>query len=46
MLTIHLFVNRNDENMFAIADLISIAVIIGSFAVVAFNIRSEMKKSI
>ena len=40
----YLLLNRNDEKMFAIVDLGSIAVIVGSFAVIAFNLRSEMKK--
>jgi len=32
--------------MFSIMDLTSIAIIIGSFAVVAFNIRSELKNNV
>jgi hypothetical protein len=32
--------------MFGLIDLVSIVVIIGSFAVVAYNIRAELKTSV
>ncbi len=32
--------------MFALIDFVSMAVIIGSFAIVAYNIRSELKTGV
>jgi hypothetical protein len=31
------------ENLFSIMDLVSIVVIVGSYAVIAFKIRSELR---
>ena len=46
MLYIHLSTNRNGENMLSLMDLASIAVIIGSYAVIAIKIRSELRNNV
>jgi hypothetical protein len=38
----HLLNNGNGENMLSIMDLVSIAVVIGSYAVIFLKIRSEL----
>jgi len=37
------FIDKIGENMFGILDIVSIATIVGSFTLVIYNIRAEMK---
>ena len=46
ILYIHLSTDRNGENMLSLIDLASFAVIIGSYAVIAIKIRSELRNSV
>jgi hypothetical protein len=38
--------DKKGENMLSIIDLSSIGVVIGSYLIIAYNIRSELKNSV
>jgi hypothetical protein len=43
LLNNYLYNSGNDENMLTLTDLVSILVVVGSYAIIALKIRSELR---